>query len=263
MSNQKFSILIEPLAMPLKLLPITILEDKSAIYKMFADTRGNKVEEKPVEDKKLKFGIYEATYLNYAKGSESQVNLGLGVSSDVYISKKLKLTTGLALAKNSLSYNSSSTLNAAQSSFLATATTPAVYLTADGFNPATSVKNYSAGLLGLEVPINLKYDLSSGKNDLYIAAGFSSGTFINETYSYQYGFSAASFPYSQQTQGTSASKNFDNFYFAKTLNLAFGAGLPFGKRRFIAEPFLKYPIGGLGSQNIQFGAGGLNLKFKF
>jgi hypothetical protein len=47
------------------------------------------------------------------------------------------------------------------------------------------------------------------------------------------------------------------------LNLAIGFGYPVGNNRLILEPFLKYPLDGLGSQNLRFGAGGINLKFNF
>jgi len=261
--NQKFHLFVEQTETTNKVIPVNILDEKNAIYKMLAETKVPETKKTNIADKKLKFGVYEATYLNYAKGSESAVNLGVGLSSDIYLGNSLSLSTGLGLARNTLSYSSSIALNAAQTDFVSANLPSAYNLVGNSFNPATSVKNYSAGLLGLDVPINIKYDLSSGANNFYVTAGFSSGTFINETYTYQYGFPAASYPFNQQTQGSSTSKNFDSFYFAKTINFAFGAGLPFGKKRLIAEPFIKYPIGGLGSQNIPFGAGGLNLKFKF
>ncbi|MGZ3767731.1 MAG: hypothetical protein ACXVA2_23910, partial [Mucilaginibacter sp.] len=58
-------------------------------------------------------------------------------------------------------------------------------------------------------------------------------------------------------------KSFDSFYFGKTLNFSFGTGYSVGRNRLIIEPFLKYPLEGLGAQQIRFGAGGLNLKFNF
>jgi hypothetical protein len=45
------------------------------------------------------------------------------------------------------------------------------------------------------------------------------------------------------------------------LNLSFGLTYPVGKNHLVVEPFLKYPLQGLGEQQIRFGAGGLNLKF--
>jgi len=36
-----------------------------------------------------------------------------------------------------------------------------------------------------------------------------------------------------------------------------------GKNHLVIEPFLKYPLNGLGDQHILFGSGGINLKFNF
>jgi hypothetical protein len=55
-------------------------------------------------------------------------------------------------------------------------------------------------------------------------------------------------------------KSFNNFNFAKTLNLAAGFAYPLGKKHLQIEPFLKYPLGGSGSQELQFGSVGINLK---
>ena len=99
------------------------------------------------------------------------------------------------------------------------------------------------------------------KNDTYISAGLSSGTFIDESYTYHY-----SYPTRQSLAPPDATthQSFNSFYFARTLNLAFGVGYPFGKsNRLIIEPFFKYPLDGLGSQQIRFGAGGVNLKLNF
>jgi hypothetical protein len=136
------------------------------------------------------------------------------------------------------------------------------------FSPANvasvpSLKNYDANMVGLDIPLNLKYDFNPKKYDFYVLAGLSSGTFINETYTYQYNYPALFSPSLQQIQNQTSRNNFDSFYFAKTLNLAFGIGYPLGKNHLILEPFLKYPLDGLGSQNIRFGAGGINLKFNF
>ena len=127
---------------------------------------------------------------------------------------------------------------------------------------APTFKNYNANLVGLDVPVNLKYEFNPQKNDIYVSAGFSSGTFINESYTYLYSY--PSFNSTEaQTKNETTSKSFNSFYFAKTLNFAVGMGYPFGKNRLVIEPFLKYPLDGLGSQQLKFGAGGLNLKFNF
>ena len=87
-------------------------------------------------------------------------------------------------------------------------------------------------------------------------AGVGSGTFINESYSYlnSNGSTAASLQ---------SGKGFNDFYFARTLNMALGVGYPLGKDQIVIEPFVKYPLQGLGAEQLRFGASGINLKFNF
>jgi hypothetical protein len=229
----------------------------------------------PVTDneKKVKFGIYAATYVNYAKGSENQINMGLGFTSDIKISKKVKLSTGVAIAQNSLNYinqPSGAPQNLLANGAIANNTLGAV--NAYNFTNAASaptIKNYNALLVGLDIPLNLKYEFNPQKNRNYIVVGLSSGTFINESYTYNfnttnYGGGLALLAGPQQQPESQTTKNsFSEFYFARTLNVSFGIGYPLGKNHLIIEPFLKYPLAGLGAQQIHFGAGGVSLKFDF
>lgn len=224
-------------------------------------SKSNHTEKQKNDTKKVRFAVYAATYFNYAKGSDNQVNIGAGFTSDISLAKNLKLVTGVSIGQNSLSYSSPASFNAAvpaSSSLLAGAS--ASYYALFGNNVKTAsptLKNYNASLVGLDVPVNLKYAFDPQKSDTYILAGLSSGTFINETYTSQYSYPA------QQTQDQVSHSSFNGFYFAKTLNLALGTGFNMGKNRIIVEPFLKYPLDGLGIQQLRFGAGGINLKFNF
>jgi hypothetical protein len=221
------------------------------------------------DERRVKFSVYAATFFNYAKGSQNQVNAGAGFTSDIKLSKNLRLSTGLALAQNTLNYNKNQPSNgAAAVSFSPSLTTAYNNTTADftKVSSAPSFKNYNANLIGLDIPVNLKYEFNPQKNDTYISAGLSSGTFINEAYtaSYSYPGLAQAAGVQPQTSDETTHKSFNSFYFAKTLNVAFGVGYPLGKsNKLIIEPFLKYPLDGLGSQQIKFGAGGLNLKLNF
>jgi len=241
---------------------------KKTIADMFAEdkqiTPKKKKDDTKNNDKRVHFGVYAATYFSYAKGSADEVNMGAGFSSDIKISNNLKLVTGVAIGQNTLSYPGASSVDATASnySFASNTVVPAAYLNyAQVATP--SIKNYNANLVGLDIPLNLKYELNPKKSDTYILAGLSSGTFINESYTYFYNYPTLNSSTLQQTQGATTSKSFDSFYFAKTLNLAFGVGYPIGNNHLIIEPFLKYPLEGLGSQQIRFGAGGINLKFNF
>ena len=233
------------------------------------ESKTPKPDEKYIADKKVRFGIYAATFFNYAKGSANQVNAGVGFSSDIKLGKNIKLSTGLALAQNTLSYNSNSVpLNyasaAAKPQALASSYDKQNLFSANTAFPV--LKNYNANLVGLDIPLNLKYEFNPQKSDTYISAGLSSGTFINEAYTSVYGYTPSSVAAgaSQQTTDETTRKNFNGFYFAKTLNVSFGVGYAIGKNnRIVIEPFLKYPLDGLGSQQLKFGAGGLNLKLNF
>ncbi|OOQ59267.1 hypothetical protein [Mucilaginibacter pedocola] len=256
----------KPVSPVIKQQPKT-MED---LFKQEAQQQVAKRKPETKEPKKVNFSVYAATYLNYAEGSANQVNAGAGFTSDIRLGKKFKLSTGVALAQNSLSYANGAPVNSNSSydrkAMSASYSFPSA---AEGLvNPAASVaelKGSSARLVGLDVPINIKYEFNPEKSDTYISAGLSSGTFIDERYTYHYQYNnynaLGNSTASQQDQTTTQS--FNSFYFGKTLNLSFGTGFPIGKNRLVVEPFLKYPLGGMGSQSIQFGAGGLNLKFNF
>jgi hypothetical protein len=131
------------------------------------------------------------------------------------------------------------------------------------FAATPSLKNYTANLVGLEIPINLKYKFNPEKSATFVSIGVSSGTFIKETYTSTYAYTTPFASNLSQTTDQSLQQKFNSFYFAKTLNFSFGTGYRISGNDLIIEPFLKYPIEGLGSQQIKFGSGGVNLKFNF
>lgn len=227
----------------------------SNIDEMFAADQGKTPEQlMPKTGKGIKFGIYAATYMSYAKNGNNQVNAGGGFTAAIPLGKNLKLVTGASVNQNSFNYNQSSFSPAA-------AAFPAGYYASSNAKFAlaseTTPANYSqsASLLGIDVPLNLQYQFDTRKYPVYILGGVSSGTFINESYSNVYS-SGANVP-------TDSYKGFNDFYFARTLNLGFGVGYPVGKSQIIIEPFLKYPLTGMGAQQLKFGASGINLKFNF
>lgn len=237
----------------------------AAMQRLLAQTSGPDDKKQPGKNnRKPLIGVYAATYFNYAKGSDNQLNVGAGISSDFKLTKNLRLSTGIAIGQNRLNYNNDLSLSTATAmADFAFAAAPITGISnqnnavANTGSPAQVKKSSSASLVGLDIPVNLKFQFDPDKTDTYIAAGLSSGTFINETYTNVYS-------YGQTTQQSTSTKNFSGFDVAKTLNLSFGMGYPLGKsNRLVIEPFVKYPLDGLGSQQIKFGAGGVNLKLNF
>ncbi|MVN21677.1 outer membrane beta-barrel protein [Mucilaginibacter arboris] len=190
--------------------------------------------------------LYAGPHLNYASGSNNQLGLGAGVSTDFRLAKNFKISTGLGLMQNNLTYNQ----NIPNGSLLAAsnyATMPSSSITVTN----SSLSSINASLVALDIPVNLTYTFLPGKNSMAVSAGFSSNTFVKEAYDYHYNTS---------TSTTQNIKSFNNFNFAKTLNIAVGFAYPLGKNKLQIEPFLKYPLGGLGSQQLLFGSAGINLK---
>jgi len=232
--------------------PVVAAKKPSGINEMFAADQGKTPDDAQVKpDRRVKFGVYAATYINYAKNGNNQVNAGGGFTAAIPLAKNLKLVTGASVNQNSFNYNNQMIFASAY---------PAAYLfnikNNYNFSNATPTSySHDASLLGIDVPLNLQYQFNTRKNPVYILGGISSGTFINESYSYLYANGT-----SQQFQ---TNKGLNDFYFARTLNFAFGVGYPVGKSQIVIEPFIKYPLEGMGSQQLKFGASGVNLKFNF
>jgi hypothetical protein len=219
-------------------------------------TNGEKnIVQKKTTKQPVTFGLYAATYYNYAKGSDNELNIGAGIASDIKLFGNLILSTGIAVGKNSLNYRS----ELPQSNAVYT-TFSSIALNATGAKNQTfqaQSQSYTARLMAVDIPLNLKYQFNG---DSYLAAGISSGTYFNESYSYDYSYGA---PFTSSVSGkqSNSANNFSTFDLAKTLNFSFGIGYPIGKAtRIVVEPFLKYPLAGLGAQQLKFGAGGVNLK---
>lgn len=245
---------------------------KKRTFMEMAREEDSKSTETQHADKKITFGVYAGSFVSYAQGSENNVNLGAGFTSDIALSKRLKLSTGISIAQNTLSFASSSDIpTVAQANFKAAFAQDADPLS---FRQPImyNLDKYDATLLGVDIPVNLKYSLSDKKRDMFVSAGFSSGAFINESYTYHY--SSASTMESSLPAGSveatpvqnedKLKKDFGNFDVARMLNLSFGIGYQVGRQqKLVIEPFVRYPLKGIGAENLRFGAGGVNLKLNF
>ncbi len=219
-------------------------------------------------EQKVTFGVYAGSFVNYAEGSNNKLNLGAGFSSDIALTRNLKLSTGVGISKNDLSFDSG---NFPKTPFLSASNAfDKNSEIAHGMlkdTPYYNLNAYSASLLGVDIPTNLKLVLPKRKDELFVSAGVSSGAFLNEKYNYQYQnvnpLATLSADVQQKTD-EKKQNGFGNFEFARTLNFSVGVGYPLGKQnRLVIEPFLRYPLKDMGQENLRFGAGGVNLKLNF
>ncbi|MDP2412856.1 outer membrane beta-barrel protein [Daejeonella sp.] len=218
-----------------------------------AEEKGKKSEKS--SKKNFSLSVYVGSFINYAEGSVNNVNVGAGLSSDFRISKNLRISTGLNLSKNSLAYNQNEPSNNygsfqdANSSIVGT---------------LVALSNYEAELLGLDIPVNIKYLFNPQKSNTYFLAGLSSGTYLSEKYAVKQSNFNSFVGSSAVANKQEISRQMKDFDLMRTLNVSFGFNTRLSKKRSLTiEPFLKYPLGGLGSENIRFGASGINVKLNF
>ncbi len=227
--------------------------------------QANKTKKRSKAIKKLTIGIFAGTYFNYAEGSETNINTGVGLTSDIKISKRIKISTGVSLGQNTLKYNQLIPRDAALD--FATVQNSTAFSTKQSFGPSStlsySINSYDAKLVGFDVPVNLKYTILEKKNTVYLSTGFSSNFFINESYTYEFDYQTNS--NSSTTSPTQQStSNFQSFDFARVLNFSLGLDHRLNNQtKLIFEPFIKYPLSGLGAYDLRFGAAGINLKLNF
>lgn len=228
------------------------LKPKSEELKL-AEEKGKKSEKS--SKKNFSLSVYAGSFINYAEGSENNVNVGAGLSSDFRISKNLRISTGLNLSKNSLVYNQNEPANNygsfqdANSSIVGT---------------LVALSNYEAELLGLDIPVNVKYLFNPQKSSTYFLAGLSSGTYLSEKYAVKQSNFNSFVGSSAAANKQEISRQLKDFDLMRTLNVSFGFNTRLSKKQSLTiEPFLKYPLGGLGSENIRFGASGINIKLNF
>lgn len=218
------------------------------------------------KEKMVDMAVTAGSFVNYSEGSKATVNPSIGISSEIRLSNRLRMGTGLMLAQNNLRYSSNNNPKAETAVMSAIArpvSSDAPTLGVLGQETRAlsySASGYDASLTGLDIPLNLKYIISEARNDIYVAAGVSSNYFFSENYTYHYQSASTSGARTQEAIGRTGS----SFNLARMLNVSVGMGYPVGQKNKLSfEPFIKYPLGDMGTQNIQFGSAGLNVKFNF
>lgn len=210
--------------------------------------------------KKFKIGIDANTYVNFNEnGLNDKLNVGFGLVSEYRLSKKLSINSGITLNSQNSVFNGLQRSSQDFRSFnLATSSFAAV--------PRAQVTN--AKLVGLDIPLTLQYQLQFGKTKSFFSTGFSSYSVINERYNNEFTVINYSFTGVNTSSVSNVIDNpegrFSYFKFARTLDISFGILYPISKKNTLSiEPFMKYPLSGLGYQNLKIGASGLSFKMNF
>lgn len=141
-------------------------------------------------------------------------------------------------------------------------------VTLSSFAAVPNAQITNAKLVGLDIPLNLKYAITLGKINSFISSGLSSYSVINEKYVNEFLIINYSITGASTSNITNVSNNpvgtFSYFTFARTLDVSFGILYPISKKSNISiQPFMKYPLSGLSYQDLKIGSSGISFKMNF
>jgi hypothetical protein len=216
------------------------------------------VQELPKHSSRLGYSMVLNQNVNRATSSSPGYSFGLGGLADVPLSKKIDLSTGLSFGQQSLRV---------QKEKLA-------------FNEATSgtphLDRVAYKWLHAEIPLNVRYRmLPARKWNIYVSGGLSMiGTF-GQKFDYTYsnrrvlttvievenGPPIVSTQTLEEESVVRDKRVRDKFSFGSTANFALGFNHPLNSANLSVEPFVKYPIGALTSEQLQFFSLGIQLRW--
>ncbi|MDX2301337.1 MAG: outer membrane beta-barrel protein [Microscillaceae bacterium] len=210
----------------------------------------------------IQYGLGLTSMYNYTQnGGKSSLNYGGSVGADFPVSKRLSVSSGIMLSKQSFTLDEPSD----------------VFTRTVGQSNIEDFKATDVDLLALDIPVNVSYrfELPEDKS-ISLSAGFSSLVYIKEDFTSSFTASSVESVFDASTgsfnnvtkvvefQQVDSPQSFSRFDFARLLNISVGLTYPLSPHiRLQVEPYLKYPLGQLTQQNLKFGMGGIQLRLNF
>ncbi|GAB3643342.1 hypothetical protein [Spirosoma arcticum] len=193
----------------------------------------------------------------YIPNGHSSLTLGGGVVSDIALSRRLSVSTGLSVAQQTVGM--SPPVNQVMTTL------------------GRQLTGTNARFVLIDLPLNLTYRVGKRTKPLFrVSAGLSSLAFLRQQYTDTY-----QIPQTQVTQvigpngrpqtvlqttlieavQTRPRGPFGGVYWGRLLNLSVGIERPLSRRTvFAVEPYLKYPIGPLTQENLSIGLAGVSVR---
>ena len=231
-------------------------------------------EETNLKGKPFKLGVVVSSLVNYSKKGEkdSQMNVGGGILSEISLGKRLSVTSGVLLTRQSLEMSKPANLP----KFATTQNLGSGQVFANNFQEQS--RSVRMQFVGLDIPVNLQYHLGKNLNQgLYVSVGLSSMAYLQEDYTHttretiqrQVYKPASNQPstvetYVSETNLKSNPESLSRFDFARMLNVSMGMKYMVARNmQILIEPYLKYPLGTLTNEELRFGSAGVNLRCSF
>jgi hypothetical protein len=245
--------------------PISIFNDSSIIItESHLQDNSDEINSITVQKSDLRtlkpeVSILANTNFGFSKAEDGvPVGFAAGVSSSFSLSRKLSMNSGIIVAHQNLNIKetgSSLTLESA----------------------VGAVQEITqANLLTLDIPVNFQYHFRElNKIDSFISVGISSILYLEQIFTTTNRQLVEEVTESEDgsiiitknisEQKTKSSKPaFSGFDPASLLNVSLGFQRPLSSQsEIIIEPFLKYPLSSLTTQNAKFGYGGIQVKVVF
>jgi hypothetical protein len=236
------------------------LEAIDSLSNKLADLAAEETQETKRKSKAPTFGLVLAPVVNYDQADQNtDVHVGGGVLVEIPVSKNFDIYTGLLVANQRVNIQDN---------------------TLQELSSGTQLKSKNAILTGLDIPLNVKYNFEMYKNKMFIAVGFSSMTYFKENVESTYQVSSTVFSEASNTFGDvvlvatttnvleteiESKGTFNKFHFGKIINFSYGIEIPLKNHRqsIILEPYYKYSLEPVSSENLIFSSAGLNLKLNF
>ncbi|OJJ22474.1 hypothetical protein BKI52_07275 [marine bacterium AO1-C] len=245
-----------------------------ANYMPVQNSKVSQQEEVNLKSSPFKLGVVVSSLVNYSDKGEkdSQVNMGGGVLSEISLSKRLSITSGVLLTRQSLEMS--------RPADLPKFTTSQSLGSNQFFANRSQEQSRSVRMqfVGLDIPVNLQYHLGKNVNQgLYVSVGLSSMAYLQEDYThttretiqrqvYKPGVTASPTveTYVSETNLKSNPESLSRFDFARMLNVSMGMKYMVAQNmQILIEPYLKYPLGTLTNEQLRFGSAGVNLRCSF
>ncbi len=204
-------------------------------------------------------GILAASNVSFSKAENGvPVGFSAGFVSDLSLTRTISVSSGLVVSHQDLQVEDTGNDITLESSL-------------DDVQKLTQAK-----LLALDIPVNFQYHFKrSGITRSFLSIGFSSLFYVQQEFNFTTrqvteeatesddGSVIISRNISEQ-QNRSSRPAFSRFDAASMLNISVGFQRPLSPHSDIVfEPYVKYPLGPLTAQNVQYGSGGIQIRIVF
>ena len=228
------------------------MKGNDALLNKFAQSKTPTPNKSLRVNQSLNFGMaFGPDYTDAGGGSNNQIGNNIGFTIGYYLTSRLSVNTGI-LYSNKFYWSPGKKYNQSQ------ITGPPNSYANRTYAAAPSIEFVNGSCNMWELPLTMRYDFIHGKKTKFFAnAGLSSYFMMKQ--SYIYFFHNGIYPRAwEKTDNDQV-----NYWFG-VADLSFGLETEIGKGfSFQVEPYMKFPLKKMGSENLKLNSYGVLLSFRY